>query len=204
MPYQDPSVPLRVMLVDDQPDRALKVHAALSEAGYHVVGHLPSASGLLRMMESWAPDLVIIDLQSPDRDILDSCTMINQLNPVPIVMCSAIEDRTFMEQAIQAGVSAYLIEGINTSKVRPVLELAMTQFQAHQSLRRALENTQQELEARKAIEQAKGLLMALHHLSEDEAHANLRKLAMDNHLRMEEAARQVISILQKKPRGTPR
>ncbi len=192
---------LRVMLVDDQPARALQVQEALQKAGYAVVGHLPSASGLLQKMEAWQADLVIIDLQSPDRDILDSCSLISQFNPVPIVMFSALQEREFIEQAIQAGVSAYQVEGLDANRVRPILEVAIAQFRSHIALKKALQDTQQELQERKVIEQAKGLLMATQKISEDQAHSQLRQLSMDAGIRMPEAARQVITILQKPQRN---
>lgn len=191
---------LRVMLVDDQPDRAQQVRQALIDAGYEVVGHLPSASGLLQKLEAWKADLVIIDLQSPDRDILDSCNLISQLNPIPIVMFSALQEKNYIEEAIQAGVSAYQVEGLTAERVRPILEVAIAQFKNHLRLKQALADSQQELEERKIIEQAKGLLMASQSLSENEAHAQLRKLSMDAGYKLVEAAQQVIKVLQRKPR----
>lgn len=187
--------PIRLMLVDDHEDRAEQVEAALNAKGYQVVRRLHSASGLLREMDICKPDLVIMDLGSPDRDILESCTLITQFNPTPIVMFSGAEDHEIIKQAIQAGVSAYRTEGLDPARVQPVLEVAIAQFQAFQSLREALANTQTQLATRSATEQAKGLLMAHQSLSETEAHGLLQKLAMQQGQRIDDVARQVIQTL---------
>lgn len=190
---------MRLMLVDDHQDRAQQVEAALNAKGYQVVRCLHSASGLLREMDICKPDLVIMDLGSPDRDILESCTLITQFNPTPIVMFSGTEDQQIIKKAIQAGVSAYRTEGLDPARVQPVLEVAIAQFQAFQALREALADTQTKLATRSATEQAKGLLMAHQGLNETDAHGLLQKLAMQQGLRIDDVARQVIQTLTRQP-----
>lgn len=190
--------PIRLMLVDDHEGRAQQVESALNAKGYQVVCRLHSASGLLREIDICKPDLIIMDLGSPDRDILESCTLITQFNPTPIVMFSGAEDQEIIKKAIQAGVSAYRTEGLDPARVQAVLEVAIAQFQAFQALREALADTQTKLAIRSATEQAKGLLMAHQGLEEQEAHNLLQKLAMQQGQRIDDVARQVIQTLSRR------
>ena len=182
------------MLVDDNPERAQMVEDNLRAAGFHVLSLLPTATGLLRQIEQHRPDVVLIDLESPDRDVLDSLSIVNDHNPTPIVMFSAQEDPDFIAQAMSSGVTAYLVDGLNPRKVKPVIDVAMAQFEMFQSLRSELSSTRSELEGRKTLEQAKGLLMEKHGLTESEAFNAIRSLAMDSNQKLSEAAASVIKM----------
>lgn len=186
---------LRVMLIDDLPERRGQLAAALTEAGHQVVAELGSAGRLLMQMEQVRPDLVLIDLDSPERDVLESFSLIGEFNPTPILLAASCPDREFMAAAIRAGVCAYQAEGLDASRVQPVVEVALAQFQTFQMLRQQLRDTRAELEARKLIERAKGLVMAQQGLDEEQAHALLRKLAMDRSLRLEQVAEQILKTL---------
>lgn len=191
--------PVRVMLVDDSPARAAAVEEKLRVAGFDVVSRLPSASGLLHQIAQHHPDVVLIDLQSPGRDVLESLSIAHHHNPRPVVMFSAEEDTSFIEQAVDAGVTAYFLEGMNPQRVKPVIDLAIAQFKAHQSLRDALDNARSKLASQSVIEQAKQMLMAQHGITEDQAHKTLRTLSMDTNQSLPEAASSVIKILGKSP-----
>lgn len=192
---------LRIMLIDDLPERRQQVTAALTAAGHLVVSELGSAGRLLLLMEQVRPDLVIIDLDSPERDVLESFSLIGEFNPTPILLSSSCPDRAFMAAAIKAGVCAYQAEGLDAQRVQPVVEVALAQFQTFQELRKQLRETQVELEARKLIERAKGLVMAQQGVDENQAHALLRKLAMDRSLRLEQVAEQILNTLGGARRG---
>lgn len=189
--------PVRVMLVDDLPERAAIVDSHLVAAGYEVVSRLPTASGLLFQIEQHRPDIILIDLQSPGRDVLESLSVINAHNPTPIVMFSEEEDPSFIEEAVDAGVSAYLMGSVDANRVKPVIDVAIAQFKSFQSLRKALNSTRDRLESLSVIDKAKSLLIKQHKLTEEEAHQQLRSLSMDTNQSMQQAAQSVISILAK-------
>lgn len=190
-----PSV--RVMLVDDLPERAATVENQLVAAGYEVVSRLPTASGLLFQIEQHRPDIILIDLQSPGRDVLESLSVINAHNPTPVVMFSEEEDPGFIEDAVDAGVSAYLMGSVDTKRVKPVIDVAIAQFKSFQSLRKALDTTRDRLESLSIIDKAKTLLINQHKFTEEEAHQQLRSLSMDTNQTMQQAAQSVVTILGK-------
>ncbi len=189
------STPLRVMLVDDNGERAAMVEERLLSCGFEVTMVIPSAAGLLFQIEKNRPDVVVMDLQSPDRDVLESLAIINHHNPTPVVMFSREDDPDYIRQAVSAGISTYLVGGIDPDQVKPIIDVAMAQFRAFQSLREELHSTRAELEERNLIDKAKRLLMTQRGLDEDAAHRLLTKLAMDNNQRLPVVARTVISTL---------
>ncbi len=191
------------MLVDDHVERSASVEEKLRDSGFEVISRLPSATGLLFQIEQHQPDLVLIDIQSPGRDVLESLSVGNHHNPRPVVMFSHEEDPAFIEQAVDAGVTAYLMDELNPDRVKPVIDLAIAQFKSYQSLRKALDDARTKLASQSVIEEAKQLLMAQRGISEDKAHKTLRTLSMDTNQSLPEAARSVINILGK-PSGSAR
>lgn len=185
----------RVMLVDDQPERAALVEARLTEAGFSVLSNIPSAAGLLYQIEQQQPDVILIDLESPDRDVLESLAVVNDHNPTAVVMFTREDDPSYIEQAVAAGISTYLLGDIDPEQVKPLIDVAMAQFKSYQTLRSRLDLAVSRYEQRKLVEQAKGLLMAHRGLGEDEAHRVLTKLAMDANQRLEDVARTVLATL---------
>lgn len=194
---------VRVMLVDDHPQRAAMVEQALNVCGFHIVAMLTSASGLLFQIQELKPHVVMIDIESPDRDILESLSLINQHNPTPVVMFSNEEDPAFIRQAINVGVSAYLMEDINPDKVKPVIDVALAQFEMFQALRQQLSSTQQALDDKNTLDKAKRLLMKHQKIAEPEAHKNMRNLAMNNNQTLVDVAINVIAILDQDSKKAP-
>ncbi len=192
---------VRVMLVDDHRDRAHRVEETLWENGYQVVAVIPSAAGLLYQIEQHSPDVVLIDLESPDRDVLESLSIVSRHNPRPVVMFSEQDDPDYINEAVHAGISTYLLGGINPDQVKPVIDVALAQFRSFQSLRDELDSTRTQLQDRKLIEQAKGLLMAHRRISEPEAHRLLNRLAMDSNQRLVEVAETVLATLSTRSGG---
>ena len=190
------------MLVDDNPERAQLVEERLWDCGYEVVSVIPSATGLLYQIEQHSPDVILIDLESPDRDVLESLAIVNHHNPRPVVMFTQEEDPEYINQAVNAGISTYLVGGINPEHVKPVIDVAIAQFRSFQALRDQLNSAKIQLEDRKLVEQAKGLLMAYQKLSEEDAHKLLNKLAMDNNQRLPDVAKTVLATLSPKGRGS--
>ncbi|WOX04689.1 ANTAR domain-containing response regulator [Microbulbifer pacificus] len=190
------TTPISILLVDDQSERAAMVAEQLIAAGYKLLARLTSAEGLLFQVEKHRPDIVLIDIESPDRDILESLAVINQHNPTPVAMFSVRGGAEFISSAVEAGVSAYMVDGLSAERVAPAIEIAMAQFRSYQHLRQSLARTQQQLDERKVIERAKGLLMARKNIGEQAAHQTLRTLAMNSNSTMRQVAEQIVAHLQ--------
>lgn len=189
------------MLVDDRQDRIAMVEEKLWACGFEVVAVIPSAAGLLFQIEQHAPDVVLMDLESPDRDVLESLAVISHHQPTPVVMFTHQDDPDYIQQAVSAGISTYLVGDIDPERVKPVIDVALAQFRSFQSLRDALTSTQTQLADRKLIEQAKGLLMAHRKINEDEAHKLLTRLAMDANQRLPDVAKTILATLSPKTRN---
>ena len=191
------SIPLRLILVDDDRVRASAVELNLQQAGIEVLSVIPTGAGLLYQMAQQEPDVVIISLDSPDRDVLESLTIASSHNPRPVLMFSQSGDHSFITDAIRAGVTAYQAEHISPDRVRAAIDVAVAQFSAFNELKRELHETRRQLGERKQVEKAKGLLMSVHKVTEEEAFSTLRKLAMDKNRTLGEAAVDVLAILEK-------
>jgi response regulator NasT len=187
-------IKLRVMLVDEDAERAALVEQALLGAGYEVVAKLAGQHDLLRSVRDVQPDVVIVDLESPDRDTLESMRHITREQPKPIVMFAEKGDSDTIADAIRAGVSAYVVDGLSGNRVKPILDVAIARFREFQALRDELEQTKTTLAERKIIEKAKGLIMKKRGCDEEQAYKALRKLAMDRNQRLADVAREVVSV----------
>jgi len=187
---------LSVLLVDDDPERAAIVEPALREAGYEVVTVVDTAAAMLAQVRARRPDVIIIDRDSPDRDTLEHVCMITRDDPRPTVMFTQDQNRTLMRAALEAGVSAYVVDGLSVERVQPIVEVALARFEQWQALRRELDQAQTNLAERKVIERAKGIVMKQRRCTEDEAYAMLRKLAMDRNQRLAHVAESVITMAE--------
>jgi two-component system, response regulator / RNA-binding antiterminator len=185
---------LKIMLVDEDPDRAASVRAALVDAGYQVISTLTSALALYERVEEQSPDVIIIDTDSPSRDVLEHIALISASKPKPIVMFSDNRDGETIRSAVRAGVTAYIVDGLSHSRLQPILSVAVERFEAEQELRRELSETKIMLADRKIVERAKGLIMKQAGCDEETAFGHLRTLAMERGVRLAEAAATVISI----------
>ena len=193
--------PLQLILVDDNQHRSASVERNLQQLGFEVLAVITTGSGLLYQMAQHEPDVVIIALDSPDRDVLESLSIASAHNPRPVLMFSESGDQGFITDAIRAGVTAYQAEDISPARVRAAIDVAVAQFSAFCSIRSELDETRRQLSDRKLVERAKGLLMAVHKVPEDEAFSTLRKLAMDKNRTLGETAGDVIAILEKSTVG---
>jgi response regulator NasT len=139
--------------------------------------------------------MVVIDIESPDRDILDSLHTLSNFNPKPIVMFSEQEDVDIITRSVKSGVSAYVCGNADPKRVRAILDAALARFEDYQRVKQELVSTKQELEATKVIDTAKRLLMKSRNMSENEAFHALRKMAMDTGQKIEQVAKTLISVL---------
>lgn len=186
--------PLTVMLVDDQPARAALLEQALLDHSYKVIARLSSADGLAEQVARLGPDVIIIDIESPDRDTLEHMASLHRDNPHPVVMFAEEGDTSAIERAMRAGVSAYVVDGLNPARVKTIVDVAVARFREFQALRRELEETRTQLADRKQIDRAKGLLMKQRGLDEQQAYNAMRKMAMDRGQRLAEVASNIIAV----------
>lgn len=188
--------PLKVMLVDDDSARAALLSQALQDHGYEVVARVEPGPSLLSKVAKVLPDMIVIDTDSPDRDILESMSLLNEHNPMPVVMFSDVEDETVIQEAIRSGVSGYIAKGVDQQRVKSIMNVAIARFREYQALKNELKQTKDELESKKLIDQAKHLLMSQKGVSEQEAYEAMRKMSMDRNIRMAEVAENIISVLE--------
>jgi two-component system, response regulator / RNA-binding antiterminator len=188
--------PLKVLLVDEEPGRAAILERALLDAGYVLVSRLSSADRLAEHVAISQPDIVIVDIDSPDRDCLENMAVLSRSNPKPVIMFSDEDDEDTIAGAIKAGVSAYVADGMNPERVRPIVQVAVARFREFQALKNELQKTRDQLADRKLIDKAKGLLMKHRNFSEDEAYHAMRKLAMERNQRLVDTARNVIEVFE--------
>jgi len=185
---------LRVMLVDDSQKEVGLLKEGLQAAGYDVVTEPAAALGLPDRITALEPDVIIIGTESPTRDVLEHISVMTARNPRPIVLFTDDREQATIQAALKAGVSAYVVAGVQADRLQPILDVAVARFAQDQSLRDELREAQEKLADRKVIERAKGLLMEQKNVSEEEAYRLLRKLAMDRNIKLLDVAQQVIDV----------
>jgi two-component system, response regulator / RNA-binding antiterminator len=183
---------LRVLLVDDGAHRIGLIRDELLAAGHTVVEVVESAVAIHDCVQRLQPDVVIVDAESPTRDTLEGLATLSQSHPRPVVVFSEDDSEVPMQQALNAGVSAYVIAGLQPQRLTPVLKVAIARFEQERSLREQLYDAQLKLSERKLIDRAKGLLMDEIGLSEEAAYGHLRKLAMDRAQRLVDVAQRIV------------
>lgn len=184
---------LNVLVIDENRIRASVIEEGLRDAGYDRVTIIADMTGLARRITEINPDVIVIDLENPNRDMLESMFQISRAVNRPIAMFVDKSDEASIEAAVDAGVSAYIVDGLKQERVRPILKMAISRFNAFSRLSRELEEARGELENRKLIDRAKGVLMRARGLSEKEAYALLRRTAMDQNRKIVEIAQSLIT-----------
>ena len=179
IPVNPSESPLRVLLVDETFERAALLKHALQDAGCKIAAHVSASADLPGLVAELKPDLIILDTESPDRDTLENLCIISRDQPRPIVMFTHDDDSDKIRAAIRAGVSAYVVDGLKSERLRPIMDVAIARFNEFQAMRADLEKAESQLAERKDIERAKGILMKQRGWSEEEAYQALRKMAMD-------------------------
>ena len=187
------SSPLRIVVVEPDRDRALMIVDALREAGPCDVTVLGETAGLARRIAEAAPDLVLVDLASPSRDVIEDLALASGPLERPVALFADESADGLAEAAIEAGMSAYVVAGLTRGRIKPVLDAAIARFRVVQRMRAELEATRRALEERKVIDRAKGLLMKARGVSEDEAYALMRRTAMGQSKRIAEVAQAIVT-----------
>ncbi len=190
------AVSLRVMLVDDDDARAAFVTQALLATGNDVVARLSSTEDLLAAVRRVQPDVVLVDMDNPARDVLDNCAAVTQQVPRPIVFFARNSDPDTIADAVRAGVTAYIVDGLSEPRLKPILDVAIARFREHQKLRDELEEMRTRLADRRDVERAKAMLAKLRKLDEGAAYALLRRSAMARRITIGEAARTMLAAAE--------
>jgi response regulator NasT len=191
-----PPSPLRILLVDKTFERAALLKQALENGGFKIVAHVSASADLNGLVEELRPDVIILDTESPDRETLDHLCLISRDRPCPVVVFTDDGDRAKIQESILAGVSAYVVDGLSSERVAPIVEVAIARFNACQAMRNNLEKAENQLAQRKDIERAKGMLMRQRGWSEEEAFQAMRKMAMDKGIRLAEVARHLVEVAE--------
>jgi response regulator NasT len=184
---------LSILIIDENRVRAAIIEEGLREAGHSRIAIISEMSGLVRRIEEAAPDVIVIDLENPNRDMLEDLFRVSRAVRKPVAMFVDKSDTAMIAEAIAAGVSAYVVDGLRKDRVKSILDLAIGRFNAFERIREELETAKQALSERKLIDRAKGILMKLKHISEDEAYALLRQTAMKQNMRIAKIAESIIA-----------
>jgi response regulator NasT len=185
---------LRVMIVDDSEERSLYLRLMLEQVGYMVVAEVFEPRRIYEAVKTRAPDVIIIDTESPSRDTLEHVALLSERDPRPIVMFSSDRASSAIRDAVQAGVSAYIVDGLAPERVKPIIEVAIARFESFQAVKTELAQVKTKLSERKLVERAKGVLMKARGIDEDAAYTALRKMAMERSLHIGEVARQLLAV----------
>jgi response regulator NasT len=184
---------LRILLVDQNATRASILEEGLREAGYVNVTVVRDMQNLLRRIVDLDPEVICIDLENPNRDVLEQMFQVSRVVRRPVAMFVDRSDSDMIKAAVEAGVGAYVVDGLKKERVQAVLDMAITRFKAFNDLREELDRARQALGERKIVERAKGILMKERGLSEDDAYTLLRKAAMTDNKRVVDIAQAVIT-----------
>lgn len=184
---------LTILVIDENAIRASIIEEGLREAGHTRVTVVHEVNGIARIIETLMPDVIIIDIENPNRDMMEHLFQLTRTVSRPIAMFVDRSDTASIEAAVDAGVSAYIVDGLKKERVKPILDMAVSRFNAFNRLRRELADARSALEERKLVERAKGILMKMRGLSEEEAFALLRQTAMNEKKKMSEIAQSVVT-----------
>ncbi|HEY6644622.1 ANTAR domain-containing response regulator [Povalibacter sp.] len=195
MPDEKPAneTTLHILIVDQNVMRAAILEDGLREAGYRRVTIVRDMQNLMRRIVDNDPDVIFIDLENPNRDVLEQMFQVSRCVSRPIAMFVDRSETDMIEAAVDAGVGAYVVDGLKKERVKAVLDMAVCRFNAFRKLREELERARAALDERKVVERAKGILMNRNGMSEEAAYALLRKAAMNENRRISEVAQNVVT-----------
>ena len=184
---------LSILVIDENRIRAAVIEAGLRDAGHERVMLIHDVTGIAARIAELEPDVIVIDLENPNRDMLENMFQLSRAVKRPIAMFVDRSDRASIEAAVEAGVSAYIVDGLRQERVKPILDMAVSRFNAFSRMARELEEARGELQSRKQVDRAKRILMQSRGLSEEAAYALLRKTAMNQNRKISEIADSLIT-----------
>ena len=182
----------RIVIADDESLIRLDLREMLTHLGYDVVGEAGDGQTALDLARKLRPDLVIMDIKMPDVDGIAAAEDLTRERIAPVVLLTAYSDQSLVERAKEAGVVGYVVKPFREAELMPVIELSMTRFEEFRSLEREVGGLKDALETRKLVERAKGVLMEVHGLRENEAFHRIRKTSMDTRKSMREVAEAIL------------
>ena len=183
----------KIVIVDESPIRAAILEEGLREAGYGSVVRISEMQSLLARIYALDPDIIVIDLENPSRDILEQMFQVSRAVRRPIAMFVDQSDAASIQASVDAGVSAYIVDGLKKERIKSILDLCVSRFNAFAKLQDELDRTKMALEERKVIDRAKGILMKLKGLTEEEAYVLLRSTAMREKKKIGEIAQSILT-----------
>ena len=184
---------LTILVIDENRIRASIIEAGLRDAGHRQVTVIHDVAGIARRIAEIEPDVIVIDLENPNRDMLENMFQLSRAVKRPIAMFVDRSDQASIEAAVDAGVSAYVVDGLKKERIKPILDMAISRFNAFSRMARELEEARSELENRKVIDRAKGILMKSRGLSEEAAYTLLRKSAMNQNRKIADIAQSLVT-----------
>lgn len=186
----------KIVIVDESPIRAAILKEGLRDAGFTSVEHISEMHNLLAHIYRIDPDVILIDLENPSRDVLEQMFQVSRIVRRPIAMFVDQSDATSIQDAVEAGVSAYIVDGLKKERIKPVLDLCISRFNAFAKLQDELDRTKSALEDRKILDRAKGLLMKAKGLTEEEAYVLIRSTAMREKKKIGEIAQSIVTAAE--------
>ncbi|KZD23857.1 ANTAR domain-containing response regulator [Tardiphaga robiniae] len=186
----------KIVIVDESPIRAAILEEGLREAGYVDVQHIREMHNLLARVYALDPDVIVIDLENPSRDVLEQMFQVSRAVRRPVAMFVDQSDAESARASVEAGVSSYIVDGLKKERIKPILDLCISRFNAFSKLQDELERTKSALEERKIIDRAKGIVMKLKGLNEEEAYVLLRSTAMREKKKIGEIAQSIITAAE--------
>jgi len=187
---------LKIVIVDESAIRAAILEEGLREAGYVHVVRIGETNNLLARIYAIDPDVILIDLENPSRDILEQMFQMSRVVKRPVAMFVDQSDSASIRAAVDAGVSAYIVGGLKKERITSILDLCISRFNAFSRLQSELEHAKNALDERKVIDRAKGILMKAKNLSEEDAYALMRRTAMNENKKIADIAQSVVTAAE--------
>jgi two-component system, response regulator / RNA-binding antiterminator len=187
---------LKIVIVDESPIRAAILEDGLREAGFVQVERIAETHNLLARIYAIDPDVILIDLENPSRDVLEQMFQMSRAVKRPVAMFVDQSDSASIQAAVDAGVSAYIVDGLKKERITNILDLCISRFNAFSRLQSELDHAKGALEERKVIDRAKGVLMKAKSLTEEQAYALLRRTAMNENKKIVEIAQSVLTAAE--------
>ena len=181
----------RIVIIDPSPVRRAILEEGLAAAGYRDIVHLDGIERVMERIVALDPDVIVIDLESPTRDVLEQMFQVSRAVPRPVAMFVDRSDTAMIQAAMDAGVSAYVVDGLRKERVKPILDMCISRFNVFSRMRDELAQARSQLEERRTIDRAKTLLMRAKGISEDEAYGLLRRTAMNEQKRVADVAQAI-------------
>ena len=187
---------LKIVIVDESPIRAAILEDGLREAGFVQVVRIDEMTNLLKRVYAIDPDVILIDLENPSRDVLEQMFQVSRVVKRPVAMFVDQSDSASIQASVDAGVSAYIVGGLKKERIKNILDLCISRFNAFSRLQDELDRTRSALEERKVIDRAKGILMKAKSMTEEEAYGLMRRTAMNEKKKIAEIAQSVITAAE--------